>query len=162
MARAGVLFLRTATEKGGYAMKKVLCMVISGMLLGFLAAGPVILEAGSVYKNVDDASQEMAEYITKHSPFSGHWYKGTNQGKLTFEFGIKEGDLTGEIRDTTGTSFTFEGPVANLKIENQLLTFNSVTGSFYELRLDKGKGKLHGTALSGRAEVVTHTKSAKK
>ncbi len=143
-------------------MKKVLRMVISGMLLGFLATGAMIVEAGSAYKNVDDASQEMAEYITKHSPFSGYWYKGSKQGKLTFKFEIKKGELAGEILDTSGTSFNFEGPVSNLKIENQTLTFNSVTGSFYELRLDKSEGKLHGTALSGRAEVITHTRSAKK
>lgn len=143
-------------------MEKILRKVLFPMLLGFLATGAIVVEAGSVYKNVDDASQEMAEYITKHSPFSGYWYRGNHQGKLTFEFRIKEGDLTGEIRDTTGTSFNFEGPVANLKIENQLLTFNSVTGSFYELKLDQGEGKLHGTALSGRAEIITHSKSAKK
>ncbi len=143
-------------------MKRVLCKVLSGMLLGFLATGSMIVEAGSVYKNVDDASQEMAEYLTKQSPFSGYWYLRNKQGKLTFKFEIKKGKLAGEILDTSGTSFNFEGPVSNLKIENQTLTFNSVTGSFYELKLNKSKGKLHGTALSGRAEVITNAKSVKK
>lgn len=41
------------------------------MLLGFLASGVIIVEAGSVYKNVDDASQEMAEYITKQDYSTG-------------------------------------------------------------------------------------------
>ncbi len=122
----------------------------------------MVVEAGSVYKNVDNASQEMAEYLTTHSPFSGYWYLHNKQGKLTVKFEITKGELAGEILDTTGTTFSFEGPVANLKIENQVLTFNSVTGSFYQLELDEGEGKLHGTALSGRAEVITHAKSAKK
>jgi len=106
---------------------------------------------------------ELEEHLIAKSPWAGEWdTPGTRfYGKVVYVFERLDGKFSAKITEATGTTTDATGPVLDLKVEGDTVSFVSAAGTRHEFKLtDKGGMFGKGVTRFGR-DTYTRLKPAK-
>ena len=102
---------------------------------------------------VAGVDESVAARLAEGSPWSGKWKVpgGGPKGRLQLVFENNAEGVTARIQNGTGAQYSFNGPVSELEIDGNTVSFKAITGAPYKLKLEDGK--LEGTVRGGVVKV---------
>lgn len=99
---------------------------------------------------------DVTRRLVAGSPFKGKWKVANNtrvKGTLDLIFENVDGQLTARVVNSTGASYSFDGPVKDLVIkDDQVVRFTVSSGAPYRLKFNED-GELEGDARKGVALI---------